>query len=111
MTNEVDDLVAAAQKQLDEHKEWLASRIADISPDVLKVGQMLLLATQARQIRLRATKVSAQVVSVVWEYPDELYAWLLSEFAPKLLRDTLVGGHVVDPNQPASSAVRVRDEG
>lgn len=110
-TNDVDELVAAAQRQLNEHKEWLASRIADVPESELKIGQMLLLAQQARLIGLRVVKASTRVVTVVWEYPDELYAWLNSDLAPKQLRDSLAGGHVVDPNQPAWSARRVDVEG
>jgi len=109
MTSEADNLVAMAQKQLDEHKEWLAGQIAEVPPDVLKVGQMLLLATQARQITLRVVQ-AAKVVSVVWEYPDELAAWLQSDLAPKHLRDDFAGGHVVDPNKPLTSVRRTSDD-
>lgn len=109
--SEADDLVETAQRQLEEHKEWLAREISDVSPDVLKVGQMLLLATQARQIKLRVVRASTNVATVVWEYPDELFAFLRSDLASKRLRDSLAGGHVVDPDQPASSWRRVHDEG
>lgn len=111
MTTDADNLVAAGQKQLGEHMEWLATQIAWIPEADLKIDDRLLLVQQARQIALRVVRASAQTVSVVWDYPDELYAWLSSERAPKHLRDTLAGGHVVDPNQPASTWKRVHGEG
>lgn len=102
-TANMDGLMATAEKQLAEHREWLAAQIAEIPPEVLAIGEMLLLAHQARQIKLRVVKASTKTVTVVWEYPDELHAWLSSDRAPKALRDTLAGGHVVDPSKPASS--------
>lgn len=106
--SDVDDLVTKAQQQLDEHKEWLASAIDGIlpPPGSSLVHRRRALADQARQITLRVVKASAQTVSVVWDYPDELYAFLRSEHAPKHLRDSLAGGHVVSPNQPASKLRR-----
>lgn len=109
MTNEVDDLVTKVQKQLYEHMDWLAAEISNISPDVMKINETLLLVMQARQIKLRVVKASRHVMTAVYDYPDELYAFLRSDRAPKALRDSLEGGHVVDPNQPASSAARVVD--
>ncbi len=97
---ESDDLVAHAQKQLDEHKTWLAGQIY-MCPNVPggDVGKHFLI-TQSEQIRLRVAKTSGNVVSVVWEYPDELYAFLNSELTPVHLRAAIAGGHVVDPNKP-----------
>lgn len=106
-TTDADDLVTKAQKQLDEHKTWLRLEIGKIA---MSTTDSVTLMYQAGEIRLRVAKVS-QVVTVVWEYPDELIAFLRSDLAPKHLRDTLAGGHVVDPNQPAWSARRVHDEG
>lgn len=106
MTAETDDLVATAQLQLEQHREWLASRISELPESAVAPGEMLLLAVQARQIRLRVAKVSAQTATVVWDYPDELHAFLNSDRAPKDLKDTLAGGHVVNPNQPAWSVRR-----
>ncbi len=98
------DLVAAAQRQLDEHKLWLESEILKI-----KVGGHVpdaLMALLVRDIKLRVAKTSGRVVSVVYEYPDELYRFLVSDLAPKRLRDSLAGGHVVDPGRPAFTAER-----
>jgi hypothetical protein len=108
--SEADDLVVKAQKQLDEHKTWLEEEIRKIDPGAwLGSGATAgptQLAWQAREIKLRVVKASRHVVSVIYEYPDELYAFLSSGFAPKHLRDTLAGGCVVDPNQPTFTARR-----
>lgn len=108
--SEADDLVAQAQKQLDEHKEWLVGEIRKIDPGVwlgLGLGTAagpFMLASQAAEIKLRVVKASREVVTVIYDYPDELFAFLRSDLVPKHLRDTLAGGHVVDADQPASSA-------
>lgn len=110
--NEVGTLVAQAQDQLEQHKQWLRNQIG-MSSMTSSVGQptepwstMMRLATE---IKLRVVRVSGATASIVYEYPDELYAWLRSE-APQHLRDTLDGSHVVDPSQPASTARQVRGE-
>jgi len=104
--SEVDDLVALAQKQLDEHSEWLAVEIGKIEGPISVPWPRQLMIDQARAIRLRVARTTGTVASVVYEYPDELYAFLTSEAAPKHLRDSLAGGHVVSPNQPASTLRR-----
>lgn len=111
--SEVDDLVGAAQKQLDEHKRWLAEEIDKIPTAAgdFPAHIRAWMAAQADQIKLRVARTDGKLVSAVYEYPDELYAYLRSERAPKHLRDSLAGGHVVDPNQPASSMRRISDEG
>lgn len=106
MSEATDDLIAKAQKQLDEHKEWLSTQICGLPLDVLDVGSAIMLASKATQIRLRVAKVSGRVVSVVYEYPDELVAFLRAETTPKHLRDSLAGGHVVDPSQQTFTATR-----
>lgn len=106
--SDVDDLVTAAQRQLDEHKAWLRSQIGLISvcdpygPEDAWISRI----AQVDEIRLRVARASRSVVTVVYEYPDELYTWLSSDAAPKHLRDSLAGGHVVDPNQPALTVRR-----
>jgi len=105
--SDTDNLVSQAQMQLDEHRAWLEAEIRKVDPGVFlgsgAPAATTVLAAQAREIKLRVVKTSGRTVSVVWDYPDELYAYLRSELAPKHLRDTLADGHVVDPNQPASS--------
>lgn len=106
--NEAEELMATAQKQLEEHREWLALEIEKIpitDGDQEARKSITWLAAQARSIKLRLVKASGTTVSVVYEYPDELYAYL-SRRAPQHLRDTLAGGHAVDPNQPAFTAKR-----
>lgn len=98
-----DDLVAQAQAQLDEHKRWLAAEIREHVPALQGDGQAANLASQAEQIRLRAARAGRSLVSVVWEYPDELYAFLSSDAAPRHLRDAVAGGHRLDPSKPAST--------
>lgn len=111
--SDADDLVEKAQKQLEEHKRWLALEIEKI-PTVTGDFPMHIRAwmvAQADQIKLRVARTDGKLVSAVYEYPDELYVYLRSERAPKHLRDTLAGGHVVDPNQSSWSARRTDDEG
>jgi hypothetical protein len=107
--SDVDDLVEKAQKQLDEHKKWLAGQIYVLPSVVAMDAAKQLLVAQADQIRLRVAKANGKLVSVVYEYPDELYAFLRSDATPQHLRDALAGGHVVDPNQPTFSAKRVAE--
>jgi hypothetical protein len=108
--SDVDDLVEKAQKQLDEHKEWLAAEIGKVEGPVSVPWPRQLISDQVREIKLRVARTNGRVVSVVYEYPDELYAFLRSEVAPQHLRDTLIGGNVVDPNKPTYTAKRVADD-
>lgn len=104
--SDVDDLVEKAQRQLDEHKEWLAAEIGKVEGPVSVPWSRQLISDQVREIKLRVARTNGRVASVVYEYPDELYAFLRSDDAPKHLRDTLSSGHVVDPNQPTFTAQR-----
>lgn len=105
--SDADDLVEKAQRQLEEHKEWLLLEIAKWLPSSpLDISTTAPLVTLVPEIKLRVARVAGTVVSVVYEYPDELYAFLRSEHAPEHLRATLAGGHVVDPNQPTFTARR-----
>lgn len=108
--SDVDDLVTTAQRQLDEHKTWLRKQFGLIlvhEPDYSKtVNAWRILIAQVDEIRLRVARASRSVVTVVYEYPDELYTWLSSDAAPKHMQDSLAGGHVVDPNQPTLTVRR-----
>jgi hypothetical protein len=102
---EVDNLITQAQHQLDEHKAWLEAEIRKIDGWAGPIG-VLVLALLARQVRLRVARVRGTVASVVYEYPDELVAFLRSDLAPPHLRASIAGGHVLDPNQPTFTARR-----
>lgn len=104
-----DDLVVAAQQQLDEHKAWLCLEISRIPSDVGVDGSKPVLCAQALSIGLRVARTNGRVVSLMFEYPDELYAFLISGLAPQHLRASLAGGHVVDLNKPASTLRRAPD--
>lgn len=106
--SDVDELVEKAQRQLDEHKKWLAGQIYTAGGMI--DPHKMMLAAQASEIKLRVAKAAGGVVSVVYDYPDELFAFLSAETTPKHLRDTLAGGHVVDPNQRTYEAKRVHGE-
>ncbi len=106
MNETADDLIIKAQQQLDEHKTWLRLEIAKAGDDVFKIDQAPVLILLVSQIRLRVAKVSGRVASVIYEYPDELVAFLRAETTPKHLRDSLAGGHVVDPSQRTFTATR-----
>lgn len=99
-----DELVAQAQVQLDEHKRWLAAEIREHVPALQGDDQAANLSAQAEQIQLRVARCTNRgVVSVVWDYPDELYAFLVGDAAPQHLRDSVAGGHRLDPSKPAST--------
>lgn len=105
-TTDADLLVQTAQRQLDEHKEWL---IMELSKEaVVRAGQdgFLDLIASVRELRLRVVRAAPKFVTVVYDYPDELYAYLVDPATPAHLRDSLARGHVVNPDQPASTAVR-----
>ena len=105
--NNTNDLMEKALKQLAEHQEWLAAEIEKIPSDVSMAAAKVMLVSQVGMIKLRMVTAGNNRVSVVWDYPDELVAFLRSDTTPKHLRDTLAGGHFVDQNQPAFSAQRV----
>ena len=103
----VDNLVAAAQRQLDEHKTWLATEIHNLQVNAGTPWAITLYVNQVKQIRLRVASAAGGRVQVIYEYPDELYAFLSSSDAPPQLRATLDGGHAVDPDVPSSTVKRV----
>lgn len=104
----VEDLMSAAQKQLEEHSAWLAAEIKKInSTTTTSDAAIAFLAHQAGQIKLRMVRAGKEHVSVVWDYPDELVAYLRNPGTPQHLRDTLAGGHFVSTETPASFAKRL----
>ncbi len=112
MSEATDDLIAKAQQQLDEHKKWLHDELMKLgaADEPRQDPKWVILVHQASQIKLRVAKVSGRVASVVYEYPDELVAFLRAETTPKHLRDSLAGGHVVDPSQRTFTAMRTDGE-
>jgi len=101
--SEVDELMTKATAQLLEHQEWLVAEIEKLPSNVDTDAGKLVLVHQAKHIRLRVVRAEKGVASVVWEYPDELAAFLKHEATPKHLRDTLAGGREVSTEQPAST--------
>ena len=101
---DAEDLVEKAQRQLDEHKKWLADEIEKLP--LVPWQEKYNLANRALEIKLRVAKAAGTVVSVVYEYPDELVAFLRSDLAPPHLRASIASGHVLDPNQPTFTARR-----
>lgn len=105
--SDTDTLMETALRQLDEHAAWLVAEIDKIPAEFSMAGSKALLTHQARSIKLRLVTANNNRVSVVWDYPDELIAFLRAETTPKHLRDTLAGGHFVSTEQPAFKAERV----
>ena len=103
------NLMEDAQRQLDEHKVWLANEIRAMPADVQLIAAREMLATQASMIKLRIVQANRGVATVIYDYPDELVAFLRSDVAPKHLRDTLAGAHVVDQNTPTFTVQRTDD--
>lgn len=106
---DVNKLMEDAVEQLDDHKAWLAKKIREMNFAVELSGAQELLAQQAAQVKVRIVNVNNQRVQIVYEYPDELGKFLLSENATQELRDSLKGGHIIDPNQQAFSVRRGPD--
>jgi len=99
--NDINKLMEDALVQLDEHKQWLCSRLSELEPppprrEVLKA--------QAMEIKLQVASADKGRVTLVYEYQDELHAFLRSETTPKDLRDSLAGGYDVSAE---SQAVRL----
>jgi hypothetical protein len=106
--SDVNKLIEDATNQLAEHAVWLAAEIQKIPADVGMAGGKALLVAQVSQIKLRMVRADKdRGASIVWDYPDELGAYLRAESTPQHLRDTLAGGHFVDTEQPAFSVKRV----
>lgn len=106
MSDDANNLMEQARRQLEEHTTWLADEIRKLPSDVAMDGAKELLAQQAGQIKLRLVRADRGNVSIVWDYPDELHAFLRSSTAPKHLRDTLAGGYDVSVDQPAFTVKR-----
>jgi hypothetical protein len=111
--SDVNRLMADAQKQLEEHQLWLMKEIerwsASIGPGHTdeQFKQIGRLHQQASEIKLRMSRADEGKISILWEYPDELAAWLRSDAAPEHLRKSITEGRAVDMNQPGFTAKRV----
>jgi hypothetical protein len=104
MADDVKDankLMADALQQLAEHKAWLKDEIDKIPSEINMAAAKSMLRSQVDMIKLRLARVDQNRASVVYDYPDELFAFLQAPSTPQLLRDTLVGGHLVSTEQPA----------
>lgn len=100
---DVDKLMTDTQKQLDEHKVWLKKELLiapGLGPDIADLVE------KVDEMKLRMSRAEGGEVSILWEYPDELIAYLRLETTPTHLRACLEGGRVVDLNQPSFSAKR-----
>lgn len=109
--SDADTLMQIAQRQLEEHRAWLCSEIGKLSVKAghaeTEAGRALIdLARQALNMRVRVVSARVGSASVLYEYPDELYAFLASDRAPPHLRASIAGGHVVSPGQPAVTVER-----
>lgn len=108
--SDVNKLMSDAQQQLEEHMMWLKKQMHDYM-NAQDAGewklQFRVLIRQVDDIRLRMSRADEGSVSILWEYPDELAAWLRSEAAPEHLRKSITEGHQVDMNQPGFTAKRL----
>jgi len=106
---DVEKLMTDAQKQLDEHKVWLKQQMSTwmyAQPGGEWKLDFRVLIKQVEDVKLRMSRADEGEVSILWEYPDELIAFLRLETTPAHLRAALEGGRIVDLNQPGFSAKR-----
>lgn len=108
--SDINTMMTQAQQQLDEHKVWLKQQMHEYlnaqDGGEWKIAFRVLI-MQVEDIKLRASRIDAvDNVSILWEYPDELLAFLRSERAPQHLRATLEGGRLVEQDQPGHSVKR-----
>lgn len=108
--SDITKLMTEALQQLEEHKVWLKQQMHEYLNEQpggeWKIAFRVLI-MQVEDIKLRSSRMDApDNVSILWEYPDELLAFLRSERAPQHLRATLEGGRLVEQNQPGHSAKR-----
>lgn len=104
---EVTSLMDDARKQLDEHAAWLMNEIEQIPASLELAGGKAILVGQCAQIKLTMVRAHDGRASVVWGYPDELYAFLRHPATPKHLRDTLRGGALVSNTEQATTHRRL----
>jgi len=123
MTEEYQQLMAIAVKQLDEHKVWLKDRIAALTS--MTSFDRATLAYQVDRIELETVYAEPNVtqllyedgvlvpkktMSLVWQYPDELIAFLTSDLATEELRNTLDGANFhSEEDQPAFHLKKATD--
>lgn len=107
--NEVAKLMSDAQQQLDEHKVWLKTQMREYM-NAQDAGEWKLnfrvLIEQVDNIKLRMSRAEEGAVTIVWEYPDEVIAYLKDPTTPEHIRKSLEGGHVLNPDQPGHSVKR-----
>jgi hypothetical protein len=116
LSNTTNRLLAAAQAQLDEHRTWLTAEIVNLAAThatVVSQLERLTMVELVDQVHLATVKLEGQpdvhgnaLVSVVYEYPDELYAFLQRPELPESLRKTLIGGTLV-PDKPLVERVQL----
>lgn len=105
-TNDANKLMTDAQKQLDEHKIWLRDEIDKLPTNVNMAATKSMLCSQVDLIKLRLVRVDQSRASVVYDFPDELLAFLQAESTPEHLRAAIAGGHVVSTETPAHTFKR-----
>lgn len=125
MTAEFRELADKAQKQLDEHKAWLKDRIWTLMVGEMSLVMLNLLMYQVDHIRLETVRAEPNVtqlvkegehtvakptISVIYEYPDELFAFLTNDATPAELRASMVSANVDKlGDQPALQVKRLAD--
>lgn len=102
-----DMIVSLAQQQLSEHCAWLGAEINKLgATGAIEASEAGALAAACAAISLRVVSARSGFASVVYAYPDELYAFLASDRAPPHLRASVAEGQVVSPDQPAATVER-----
>ncbi len=106
--SDISKLMADALQQLEEHKAWLKEQLFTLGAEAVHHDESIMpLIAQVDGIKLRMSRVDAMdSISILWEYPDELLAFLRSDFTPQHLRASLEGGRLVELDQPGHSVKR-----
>ena len=104
----VTELPKDAYDQLEQHKEWLRKNLRAILADATGIAIKDTLIAQVDDIRVRVALLNQAGVTIVYDYPDELGAFLKQQTVGELAK-ALAGGAVVSLDQPMTSVVRGPD--
>lgn len=89
-----EELVIEAAQQLQEHKDWLKIQIRKTMPEATALLDLVddIKLAVVKQEEFVKDLAGQSTISIAYEYPDELYAFLEDEETPVSLRVAITGG-------------------